>query len=1149
MRAARRNSDEEIRRRARAAASGDVEAWNMAAVAALRAGQYPPPPPWIKNPPRFMSEEEIRWIFEEANRTRSRVEATWKPGYFFQYGYFRDWPPENVSREGMPYWSMSRFYVGRSTGRRPVLLQLANRSSSGGDVLGAGQFVHARILRRAGHSRWVNNNPAKSNPAEDDGRYRFVHSCPGAESGKDIQLLCESERQITRQTFARKLAPGQWEWIQRELGYDRYLPISSADWQIGYYKGVYRGVKAVFLDWSAMEYIFTLDGKLGPSVSRNADERSRRAAREGRSEDELREAIRRGEIIGPDEETPADRSAYWFNLALAGWTEPRDDSIAHFMARVLEEFGRTWVIKLAPPVRPDWPWWAQPEVQAEVRAFLARGMRSPPWPPSANPDEEIRRLERQAQTGDEAAKAKLQAMRMRAGVPPGHEPWVVRVRNSILGLVLVEATRTYPSGRTRTWRNEQIPSYVAMTMDAERGGHSNLLWIVNAESAPIIRGERPSELPIQIEEIATGGALVPTASDWEPEYEWRVRLFVQSPRGRRSRRNPDEKIRRLQREGDDKAKIAAWRAGQPVPPDMIYGPTAPPNRWGEWRLGDRVVRVLPARPVSWGGAVPDPDLGVRWTFLIYLCDAPPGDPGCGEPVRLRVGPRHPAEPYYLPPPEETRPGFDDPQLQQELFRILAGPRSNPDEPMRELERRAALGDLEARARFEAAILRAPRTPEEAAWANAEQVRQRWIAGELQGGDYMLARDAWRYAAGFTGRDLGRRAWRVMDHGPAKTVLNTYEEEAGKKYDGRVKRGRKRWLGDVEAERVIHAWLKAAGFRYYKTSAPVTEDNYSSEGVWRGPRNETVTWFHKDHGPGPASLIEASTEVATGLRGWSRPETLAARLLQLAARAFDVKARNNPDERMRELERRAALGDVEAQQALDALRARSGLLPKCDYCLISPATKEWLGEPACSDCYEVLSEAAERECSVCGSESRVVNGLCAWCRADENDRPFGTCPSCGGARDRDGTCACRPRENPDERIRDLERRAQVGDREAAEQLRRMQWRSGAGPAAVFSGLNRGDWVGIRLAIKTKHGESKRFHRRWIAETPTPPARFYREIPRLRRVALIAQIEVGPQGSGAHQGFLELHKNGQVYWWHGNRATRVAELRLEEGRSIP
>jgi len=620
MRVARRNSDEEIRRRARAAASGDVEAWNVAAAAALRAGQYPPPPPWIRNPGRFMSEDEIRTVFEEALRTRSRVEATWKPGHFFQYGYFRDWPPENVPL-GREYWSMSRFFVGRSTGSKPVLLHLANRTSTGGGVLDPASFVHARLLRNK-WGRWSNNPPkatyvvtlhgvwspaerrsrqfkswatvakllglpkaprpdfplyksvagghivveeirdeVEENPAADDGRYYFVHSCPGAESGKDIQLLRESERQISRKTFARKLGPGQWEWIQRELGYDRYLPISSADWQIGYYKGVYRGVPAVFLDWSAMEFIFTLGGKLGPSVSRNADER-------------------------------------------------------------------------------------------------------------------LRDLERRAAAGDQEAAAQLRRMQWRSGAGPAavfnglnHGDWV--------GIRLAIKTKYGESRRFhRRWVAHAPEKPGELFFDFPR--LKQVISLAKVEVGPEGSGAPQGYLELHKNgqvywAMGIRGSRATRVAELRPEDP----PAVTNP-------GPDERLRRAEREGSDRAKLEAWRAGFTVPPDRIYTPTAPPNRWGEWRLGDMIVRVLPVTVMMWSGATDAPDLGLRWTFRIYVTKQtrPPefdhypewGYPlraGSGSPIHLRVGARHPTDPFHSDPPG-PRPDFNDPELQQEIFSLLTG---------------------------------------------------------------------------------------------------------------------------------------------------------------------------------------------------------------------------------------------------------------------------------------------------------------------------------------------------------------------------------------------------------------------------------------------------------------------------------------------
>ena len=99
------------------------------------------------------------------------------------------------------------------------------------------------------------------------GRFRYVHSCPSS-TYEDIQALMASERSVSLATFRKAIGPEQWREIRDNLGYDRDLPISK-DWHVGYYKGVYRHVPAYFLRHSRIEYIFTLDGEMGPS---HADE-------------------------------------------------------------------------------------------------------------------------------------------------------------------------------------------------------------------------------------------------------------------------------------------------------------------------------------------------------------------------------------------------------------------------------------------------------------------------------------------------------------------------------------------------------------------------------------------------------------------------------------------------------------------------------------------------------------------------------------------------------------------------------------------------------------------------------------------------------------------------------------------------------------
>lgn len=71
---------------------------------------------------------------------------------------------------------------------------------------------------------------------------------------------------ITLATFRTAIGPQQWREIKESLGYDRHLPISK-DWHVAYFKGTYRETPAYWLTWSAMEYIFTLDGEMGPSLA------------------------------------------------------------------------------------------------------------------------------------------------------------------------------------------------------------------------------------------------------------------------------------------------------------------------------------------------------------------------------------------------------------------------------------------------------------------------------------------------------------------------------------------------------------------------------------------------------------------------------------------------------------------------------------------------------------------------------------------------------------------------------------------------------------------------------------------------------------------------------------------------------------------
>lgn len=98
-----------------------------------------------------------------------------------------------------------------------------------------------------------------------NGNFVYVHSCPDS-TYEDIQALQSTERDISLTTFRKAIGPVRWKEIVANLGYDRHFPITR-DWHVRYFRGVYRGVPCVFLRHSKIEHIFTLDGKLGPSLS------------------------------------------------------------------------------------------------------------------------------------------------------------------------------------------------------------------------------------------------------------------------------------------------------------------------------------------------------------------------------------------------------------------------------------------------------------------------------------------------------------------------------------------------------------------------------------------------------------------------------------------------------------------------------------------------------------------------------------------------------------------------------------------------------------------------------------------------------------------------------------------------------------------
>jgi hypothetical protein len=105
-----------------------------------------------------MTPEEVQVILEDARSRRVRVEAVYLTGYAYYAGYIRDYPKDNV-RASLPYWTKTRFFVGRIE-RTSDLLLLHKINSTGGPIIRSDEFVYVRILWGArgisGQIRWNN---------------------------------------------------------------------------------------------------------------------------------------------------------------------------------------------------------------------------------------------------------------------------------------------------------------------------------------------------------------------------------------------------------------------------------------------------------------------------------------------------------------------------------------------------------------------------------------------------------------------------------------------------------------------------------------------------------------------------------------------------------------------------------------------------------------------------------------------------------------------------------------------------------------------------------------------------------------------------------------------------------------------------------
>ena len=72
----------------------------------------------------------------------------------------------------------------------------------------------------------------------------------------DLTDLCDSARDIKRETFLRRVGAEATAALERSLGYSRTGLRMADDWHVQYRTGRLFGHRVYFVIWSGIEYVF-----------------------------------------------------------------------------------------------------------------------------------------------------------------------------------------------------------------------------------------------------------------------------------------------------------------------------------------------------------------------------------------------------------------------------------------------------------------------------------------------------------------------------------------------------------------------------------------------------------------------------------------------------------------------------------------------------------------------------------------------------------------------------------------------------------------------------------------------------------------------------------------------------------------------------
>lgn len=101
---------------------------------------------------------------------------------------------------------------------------------------------------------------------------RFVTTCVNCDDVPALEEMVDRAKEISYRTFTRYVSPAELAQIFPEYAWHGKGPRMSKDWSVQYYRSIYQGQPAVFVDHSAIEYVWVCGESSGPPRSRFEEE-------------------------------------------------------------------------------------------------------------------------------------------------------------------------------------------------------------------------------------------------------------------------------------------------------------------------------------------------------------------------------------------------------------------------------------------------------------------------------------------------------------------------------------------------------------------------------------------------------------------------------------------------------------------------------------------------------------------------------------------------------------------------------------------------------------------------------------------------------------------------------------------------------------